>query len=163
MRLDKYAKSAIIRAIMEDVPKPDVKAYRKTIQAEIVKLMSPAVRKVYKECPDALVKEYNSELYDGVDWDSRYVVVGNVPKDQFSAIFKPLSDAIRAREKVQSDLRGVVESASTLKRLKELLPEFVKYFPTETEPAKNVPAIANLVTDLTKLGWPDKKKKVSAK
>ena len=158
MRLDKYAKSAIVRAIMADVPKPDVKAYRKSIQAEVVKLMSPAVRKVYKECPEALVKEYNCDLYDGVDWESRYIVLGNVTKDQLNAACKPLEDAIKAREKVQSDLRGVVESASTLKRLKELLPEFVKYMPTEAEPSKNRPAVANLVTDMVKLGWPDKKK-----
>ena len=158
MRLDKYAKLAIVRAIMADVPKPDVKAYRKSIQAEVVKLMSPAVRKVYKECPKALTAEYVSDLYDGVDWQSRYIILGNVTKDQLNNVCKPLDDAIRARAKVEHDLKNIVESTSTLKRLKELLPEFVKYFPTEAEPSKNLPAVANLVTDMVKLGWPDKKK-----
>lgn len=162
MRLDKYAKSAIIRAIMADVPKPDVVAYRKSIQAEVVKLMTPAVRKVYKECPKALTAEYVSDLYDGSDWESRYIVLGNVTKTQLADACKPLELAIAARNKVERDLKGVVESTSTLKRLKELLPEFVKYFPTEAEPSKNLPAVANLVTDMVKLGWPAKKK-VSAK
>ena len=163
MRLDKYMKSAIIRAIMADVPKPDVVAYRKSIQAEVCKLMTPAVRKVYKECPKALASEYVSDLYDGSDWESRYIVLGNVTKEQLQAACKPFNDAVTAREKVQNDLRGIVESTSTLKRLKELLPEFVKYFPTEAEPSKNLPAVANLVTDMVKLGWPDKKKKVGVK
>lgn len=162
MRLDKYAKSAIIRAIMADVPKPDVVAYRKSIQAEVVKLMTPAVRKVYKECPKALVEEYVSDLYDGVNWESRYIILGNVTKTQLAAACKPLTEAIAARNKVECALKGVVESTSTLNRLKELLPEFVKYFPTEAEPSKNLPAVANLVTDMVKLGWPDKKKKVGA-
>jgi hypothetical protein len=35
------------------------------------------------------------------------------------------------------------------------LPEFEKYFPAEDAPiSKNLPALANMVADLTKLGWP---------
>ena len=163
MKLNKYQKAAIISNIMGDVPKVDVAAHRKEIQAAVVKEMSPAVRKVYKECPDALRKEYRSDLYDGVSWDSRYVIIGDVTEARLDELMKPLSDAIVARDDVCRKLRGVVESCTTLKKLEELLPEFKAYFPTEEAPTKNLPAVANLVTDMMKLGWPKGKTKGETK
>ncbi len=145
---------------MADVPKVDVVAHRKQIEAEIYKLMTPAVRKVYKETLEALQKMYVEGLYDGVSWDSRHVVTGNVSEAQLKAICKPIKDAIEARQAIYNKLSGVMESVRTLVQLKKLLPEFTAYFPTEEEPAKNLPAVANLVTDMVKLGWPTDKRKL---
>jgi predicted nucleic acid-binding Zn ribbon protein len=47
MKLTKYDRQAIVRAIMNDVPKPDKTQRADKIQAAIVKAMSPDVRKVY--------------------------------------------------------------------------------------------------------------------
>lgn len=159
MKLNKYQKESIVRAIMDDVPKPNVAAVKKEVQEGIVKLMTPAVRKVYKETPEALTKEYYSALYDDKDWNSRFVILGNVTKAQVDVLMEPLNKQNRLRNDTRTRLEGVVKSCSTLKQLKDLLPEFVKYFPTEVEPTKNVPAIANIVTDLNKLGWPKGKAK----
>jgi len=163
MKLNKYQKNAIVSSIMRDVPKVDVATHRKEIQAAVVKEMSPAVRKVYKECPDALTKVYRSDLYDGSSWDTRYVITGDVTEARVDALMKPLCDAISARAAVCSKLKAAIESCSTLKKLKELLPEFEAYFPTEDAPTKNLPAVANLVTDMMKLGWPEGKTKGETK
>ena len=58
MKIDKYVRQSIVKAIMNDVPKPDKAKRRQDLQAAIVKAMSPNVRKVFKECPGALKTHY---------------------------------------------------------------------------------------------------------
>ena len=163
MKLNKYQKQAIVTAIMADVPKVDVATHRKRMQDGVVKLMSPAVRKVFKESPSALKTRYFSELYDGVGWGSRELIVGDVSEVETDKLYGPLEAAVRERLAVYQKLKGVVDGCTTLKKLKELLPEFEAYFPTEDAPTKNLPAVANLVTDMMKLGWPEGKTKGESK
>jgi len=159
MKLNKYDKQAIVKAIMADVPKPDKVKRRAEIQAAIVKAMSPTVRKVFKESPQAL-REYHVHgdlTYDG-DWKSRTVVVGDVTNDVLEAILKPYMDKDEAIYAAHIKLRNAVDSCTTRKALMDRLPEFEKYFPAEGAPiSKNLPALANVVADLSKLGWPKKK------
>jgi hypothetical protein len=73
-----------------------------------------------------------------------------------------LSEKARATRQTISDLQdkleSVAKSCNTRKQLAELLPEFEKYLPADTPAAgRSVPAIANLVTDFTKAGWPKEK------
>jgi hypothetical protein len=54
----------------------------------------------------------------------------------------------------------VAEGASTRKALVAALPEFEKYLPAEVEaPVRSLPAIANVVAEFTKAGWPKGEKK----
>jgi len=154
MKLNKYQKQAIVTAIMADVPKVDVAAHRKRMQDGVVKLMSPAVRKVFKESPSALKTRYFSDLYDGVGWGSRELIVGDVSEVETDKLYEPLEAAVRERVAVYQKLKGVIDGCTTLASLKRTLPEFEAYFPTEDAPTKNLPAVANLVTDMMKLGWP---------
>lgn len=156
MKLDKYAKLSIVRAIMADVPKPDKAARRVKLQAAIVKAMSPEVRKVYNKTPDALKTHYFSDLvYDGFG-QTRDLIVGDVSDDKLKELAKPYKDEDEARHEAHLKLECAVMSCSTLAALKKRLPEFEKYYPTEQQPSKNLPALANLVADLSKLGWPKK-------
>jgi hypothetical protein len=159
MKLNKYDKQAIVKAIMADVPKPDKVKRRAEIQAAIVKAMSPTVRKVFKESPQAL-REYHVHgdlTYNG-DWKSRTVVAGDVADDVLGAILKPYRDEDEAIYAAHIKLRNAVDSCTTRKALMDRLPEFEKYFPAESAPiSKNLPALANVVADLSKLGWPKKK------
>lgn len=160
MRLDKYTKQAIVRSIMNDVPSPDMTKRRADLQAAIAKAMSPDVRKVFKTKPKALRTHYFGDLiYDRTNWSTRDLVVGDVDDATLTALSQPYKDEDRARSEVHSKIAGIVEGCSTLKRLQTLLPEFKKYFPTEQQPTKNLPAVANVVADLTKLGWPKKETK----
>lgn len=155
MRLDKYTKSSIIRAIMNDVPMPDKEKRRVDLQAAIVKAMSPEARKLYNKTPSALRTHHVGDaIYDGRSWGTRDITVGDVTEEQLEAILKPYMDEDAARRSAKDKIAGIVEGCSTLKQLQTLLPEFKQYMPTETAPAKNLPAVANVVADLTKLGWP---------
>jgi hypothetical protein len=158
MKIDKFTRLSIVRAIMADVPKPDKAKRRADLQAAIVKAMSPAVRKVFKECPGALKTHYFGDmLYDSLHWASRDLVIGDVTKEKLDELTKPYEDEDEARRVAQCKLQGVIESCTTRKQLMDRLPEFEKYYPAEGTPvSKNLPALANVVADLSKLGWPKK-------
>lgn len=150
MKLTKYEKEAIIRSIMQDVPKPAHNKVRDEIQEALVKAMSPEVRKVYKLKPRALVttRLYSSDvpLDHSIDFVYGDANVGEV--------LKPFKEQVEARNAAHRNLSAAVMGCSTLAQLKKLLPEFISYFPSETEPTKNLPAVANMVAELSKLGWP---------
>lgn len=155
MRLDKYAKQSIVSAIMADVPPVDKAKRRADLQAAVVKAMSPDVRKVFKTKPNALRTHHVGDtLYDGHGWHTRDIIAGDVDGKTIDELLKPYKDADIERHNAKCKLRSVVDGCNTLGQLKKLLPEFVSYFPTETAPAKNLPAVANMVADLSKLGWP---------
>ena len=63
------------------------------------------------------------------------------------------------RAALRSRISAVIDACSTLKQAKEALPEFEKYLPAEPkEVDRSLPVVGNLVAELTKAGWPDKKK-----
>jgi hypothetical protein len=161
MRLDKYDKQAIVKAIMADVPKPDKVKRRADLQAAIVKAMSPDVRKVFKSTPGALKTHYFGDLmYDGLKWDTRELVVGDVPEDKLKELTKPYKDEDEAIHSAKAKLEGAIAGCNTRKALMTRLPEFEKYYPAEDAPmSKNLPALANVMADLSKLGWPKGKAK----
>jgi hypothetical protein len=158
MRLDKYTKSSIVKAIMNDVPEPDKAKRRVDLQAAIVKAMSPEVRKVFKSTPGALRTHHVGDtIYDGYGWGTRDIIAGDVTDKAIEEILKPYKAEDEARYATKRKLQGIVEGCSTLKQLQTLLPEFKQYMPTEAAPTKNLPAVANVVADLSKLGWPKSK------
>jgi hypothetical protein len=154
-RITKYDRQAIVRAIMADVPTPDKKQRRQELQAAIVKSMSPTVRKVYTAYPTALRTYHIGDLtYDGCDWDSRNVIVGDVSNTTVDELAQKYKDEDRAVSDARYALKGAIEACSTYKQLMTRLPEFEKYYPKPDAPAANLPALANVVADLSKLGWP---------
>jgi hypothetical protein len=157
MKLTKLTKAAIIRSIMDDVPKPDRTKRHAVVQAALTKAMSPECRKVFNKTPKVFVTEYTgSYTYDGVKYGTRYVCLGDAPKaelEKAAALYKQEDDA---RDKANAQLEAAINGCTTLKQLEDLLPEFKKYYPTEQQPTMNLPALANVVADLSKLGWPKK-------
>ena len=152
MKLTKYEKEAIVRAIMQDVPtKPD-NILKAEIQAAFVAGMSDPIKKLYNTHPKALKTESISS------WDSPMAyradfIAGDADVTKVMAPFRAQKEA---RDDAQRKLHAAVMGCNTLAQLKKLLPEFISYFPSETEPTKNLPAVANMVADLSKLGWPKK-------
>jgi hypothetical protein len=140
---------------MADVPVPDKTKRRAEVQAEVVKLMSADCRKVYKNAPHALAKIHVGDvIYDGYNWDNRSIVGGDVKESQVEELVKKYKEEDKKINAIRNQLQATVESCSTVKQLNDRLPEFKKYFPTIEKPVANLPATANLVADLTKLGWP---------
>ena len=155
MRITKWDKESIVRAIMNDVPLPDKKKRREELQAAIVKAMSPECRKLYKKAPEALRTHHFGDLiYDGCSWGTREVVIGDVETKTLDQLKQKYHDEDKARQDARNALKAAVLACTTLKQLNDRLPEFKKYFPTAEKPAANLPALANVVADLSKLGWP---------
>ena len=62
------------------------------------------------------------------------------------------------RAALRTRISAVIDSCSTLKQAKEALPEFEKYLPDEPgKMDRSLPVVGNLVAELTKAGWLDKK------
>lgn len=63
------------------------------------------------------------------------------------------------RTSLTSKLKSVAYACTTRKALADALPEFEKYLPADQAAAcRTLPAVANVVADFTKAGWPKGKK-----
>lgn len=155
MKFNKFITQAIVRAIIQDIPPIDKEARALAIHTAIVKAMSPGVRKLFKTHPAALrtasVKYTNPFRQWGND-----VTVGDVTEEKITEIIKPYETQEQEREDAQHKLAAAFGGINTLKQALTTFPEFKKYYPTEAEPTKNLPALANVMADLSKLGWPKK-------
>lgn len=153
MNLTKFHKQAIVRAIMQDTPPLDRAKWATEIKDAIVKAMSPEVRKLYKTKPHALrtasvpYTDMHRHWGDGT-------IVGDVTAAQIKEITAPYAKIIEERREMENKLTAAFEGIRTLKQAESTFPEFKKYYPTEAQPTKNLPALANVVADLSKLGWP---------
>jgi len=154
MKLNKYTKQAIVRAIIHDLPPIDKEARATAIKEAIVKAMSPEVRKLFKSNPTAL--RIADVAYTNEYRNYGMVVVGDVTNDQIKAIIAPYEKEEGERRGAEAKLNRAFAGINTLKQALTTFPEFKKYYPTEAEPTKNLPALANVMADLSKLGWPKK-------
>ena len=132
---------------MADVPKKLDEVIQKECQAALVKAMSGPVRKIYLSSPTALAKDASYALTNRC----LSFVVGDADMEQ---VLQPWVDVVEKRDEAERNLKNAVFGAATLKQLKTMLPEFVKYMPTESTPTANLPALANVAAGLAKLGWP---------
>jgi hypothetical protein len=82
--------------------------------------------------------------------------VGDVTDEQIKEIVAPYKKEEDERSAMKHKLTHAFEGIRTLKAALKTFPEFKKYMPTEAEPTKNLPALANVMADLSKLGWPKK-------
>lgn len=153
MNLTKIHKQAIVRAVMQDLPPIDAVARANAVKEAIVKAMSPEVRKLYKAKPHALRHESVSYADPHSRW-SMSTPIGDVTKEQLKEILAPYEKQEQERTEARRKLEIAFEGIRTLKQALTTFPEFKKYMPTEAEPTKNLPALANVVADLSKLGWP---------
>jgi hypothetical protein len=166
MRLTKIIRESFVRAAMQDVPQVQYdEAINKMLVENVIAQMPPDMLKAYQKHPELFNK------------DGRYVdnQIGYV---YFPCAIKPAPEAIRAalelcekrrvqkieRNTLEEKLRAAADSVTTRKSLVALLPEFEKYLPAD-EPAacKTLPAVANLLADFTKAGWPKSATKKSTK
>jgi hypothetical protein len=159
MKLTKYQKQGIARAIINDIPPVDYNKRREELQAAVVKAMSAPVVKLYKVCPNALRKAHAGNYVLGDRYDENWVIAGDVTDKQVEAMTKKYIDENDARYAAKRQLEAAINGCNTLKQLMTTLPEFEKYYPTEAQPTKNLPALANVVADLSRLGWPKGEKK----
>lgn len=170
MKLTNILRDAFVRAAMNDVPTVDHnEAARKVLQAAAIRIAPPTVRALYKSSPEWVNTAYVSTPR-GL---SNVHVICPAGEDATTHIRKhaaevmtEVDDLAKAEEKqkqghiaLERNLRAVAYSVTTRKALAAMLPEFEKYLPAD-EPAaiKTLPAVANIVAEFTKAGWPKGKK-----
>lgn len=160
MKLTNTIRSAYINSVMNDVPETDFKEQAtKIIMSAAIASLPPAVAKIYS---DPKTRHFVKTTWNSFGFLTlTYPSGGDRPvlSSEDTRILAELAKANTAQYTALNVLRDKVKAAvyscTTRKALVELLPEFEKYLPSEQEAAsKNLPAIANLMVDLVKAGWP---------
>lgn len=167
MRLTNSIRDAFVLAAMQDVPKVNYEdeAHKITVADSVERL--PAQLRQF-----ALDKKLNSFLNMRSFWfynspftsvyvfserGSDYTPTPEARK-KVEALSVKANEQKEERNKLKDSLRAAAYSVTTRKALVALLPEFEKYLPADEPSAcRTVPAIANLVADFTKAGWPKAK------
>jgi hypothetical protein len=169
MRLTETLRSAFVRAALQDVPND-----HKILEAEAHKLViQDSVDQLPKQLVFATADPKLSvclnrthHWFRNSPFSSVYVFAPErtdyIMSEATAKKVAVLSEKARATrqtiEDLQEKLESVAKSCTTRKQLAELLPEFEKYLPDNAPAASRaVPAIANLVTEFTKAGWPKEK------
>lgn len=169
MRLTNLIRDSFIAAAMQDVPKVD---YEKQIvalyQRAMLDAMPPELVGLYEKHKNWFNHQYKH--VHGVNTSFRVVHPEheNVPLNseqtkELGVLLEAHKQQRQTRNDLQSKLHSVAYGVTTRKALAEALPEFEKYLPKEEDkPSRSLPAIANLVADFTKAGWPQQQTTVSA-
>ena len=169
MKLTKYMRDAFVRAAINDVPQIDyAEQIRKEAMRACVAAMPPAVRDAYRLAPERFKTSWAHIGSVSVTLPVVEVTY-HKPVPKFtppiaSADTKLLADLVQkldAQNDLVADLRsklsGAASSVTTRKALAALLPEFEKYLPADDQAAvRTLPAVANVVADFTRAGWPAK-------
>ena len=157
MKLSKMTKEAIVRAIWNEVPEVDYKARKVAIQAALVEMFAPEVKAIYKKRPNALYKDIYSGVFSyELPYNERYLIVADLTEEQINSVLNPYTEEDAARTRAKDKLKELVMGCSSRKQLVNLLPECEKYLPAEASTDRSLPVVANVIADMTKLGWPKK-------
>lgn len=159
MKLTKIIREAFVRSVMNDVPQVDyVEQYQKLYQDAALAAAPPEVRALYPKHKDWLLKEYHylsdSAIPGFYCYGYRDFTIAEAAQAALDRIEKAYVQQREARQDLETKLTAVTQSCTTRKALAEALPEFEKYLPAEAVKGSNLPALANVVTDFMKAGWP---------
>jgi len=161
MKLNKTHREAFVRAVMADVPTVDYdQLIRDVALKAAVDQLPPDVRKVWDN-PD-LRAYVNTRYIYAVGFKGVAIPAQGGDEFEFTEAAKAELKDLDAKQSAQethldeleAKLRAAIYSCSTRKQLAELLPEMEKYLPPEGSATRNLPAVANLVSDLMQAGWP---------
>ena len=167
MRLTNFLRDAFVRAVMHDVPTTNYEEQASTLARDTVRAMFKkdfpnldydkacesewfesgslsmpfGITNIYAKC----IKNYGMLKADEKTW-AKLEAIGLKKKEQE----KKLAE-------LESRLKSVAYACTTRKQLEEALPEFSAYLPDEeAKAAKTLPAVANVLSDFVKAGWPKK-------
>jgi hypothetical protein len=166
MRLTRSDKDAFVRAVMDDVPQIDYNDMAAGIARDGIRAsLPPDVATTLLNYPDYFA-DFAVALPDGlrnifvkaaVNHEHSVIKVHMCGLwNELEALAKKNREQNAARNGLRSKVSGAIEGCSTLKQALERLPEFEKYLPKERDGTgvSNLPAIANVVSDLMAAGWP---------
>lgn len=165
MKLNKTQKLAFVRAAMQDVPSVD---YLEQARSRLVKLVADARKDagLEKVGDDRLRAESVCMRKKAGEYVGAACYAHGLTSKEVSAIerdekarglVEKHQEQSAQRKELETKLAAAIAGCSTRKRAVEVLPEFEKYLPAEDAPIdRSVPAIANVVAEFSKAGWPKK-------
>lgn len=178
MNLNKYVKQAIVSSVIADIPRPALTGLEEKLQAivdaDIAKHAPPELAAMWakKEMREWLTWEayqagrltktpvHHSELVAHVStvqkgkWSGSPRKLSEAAQEQYDKLYTAAAQEHEAVQQVRVKLQGSLESIRTRKQFVAAYPELEKYAPTEAARSAMLPALANVVADLSKLGWP---------
>jgi hypothetical protein len=165
MRLNNSIKQAFVKSVLDDSALVD---YTTQITDRVKKYfydIAPAdVKKVYD---NPKTQKYISSNSVSMNYGSEYLGWFSAPLIPIDCVVtdmdllaelaylkKQENEQQKKRWELETKLRGVIDSFTTVKTAREALPEFAKYLPeVDGSRCKTLPAIAGLVADLQNIGW----------
>ena len=160
MRLTNYMRDAFVSAAMHDVPWEDFGDQIQTLLIKAaVSYLPPKVRALYD---DPATRDFIRHTQLPYGFNYTYVPgLGALPvgtQEKYDGLKEKQKEQDTRLYGLRRQLHGVAYSARTRKALVALLPEFEKYLPADDSAAcKTLPAIANVMADFAKAGWPKDK------
>lgn len=167
MKLTKSDREAFVSAVLNDIPQVDYNELaQKYVKDFLIEKMPPKIKAVYD---DKELRDWLSTSYVGMPGSLQTFYFHHVNNEyrKINTVYPELaeqlvewSDKLYEQNQVQRDMQlklgGIINGCSTLKQAKERLPEFEKYLPKERDATgvSNLPAVSNVVAELSKLGWP---------
>lgn len=172
MRLTNSIKQAFVQAVLDDVPTTDYQELlRNLIMQDAIARLPESVRVIAVDKKQAHFvtdhyyrisanKDDGYESYYGL---SVYIKMPTSEYIESYAIQERKREYITAHlaqekmlDELREKLRNAINAVSTVKKAKELMPEFAKYLPVELEQSSNLPStiFANLLNELVCAGFP---------
>lgn len=163
MKLTNNLRQAFVRAAMNDVPSIDyTEQIRTLVNSKVKKLhIKAGIQDLHTE---RLNSQYFSFAHQGFS-------VRGLTTDEHSQLkldpeLKALSakyeEQRQERLKLETSLEGAIAGCNTRKQAVDALPEFEKYLPADGVAAmRSLPALANVLTDFVKAGWPKNQKRIT--
>lgn len=149
VRLTNHLRDCFIRAVGADIPKP-VKPNTDDVQKALYEQWPKEVQAVYDD--EALRGYLKTDWCYLGDGQGKNIVSGGLRYSE-TAVMATYEEARKKREDALAKLRGVAYGVSTLKALREALPDLVKYMADEAKPVTpGLPVVAGLYDDLKALG-----------
>lgn len=171
MKLNQHHKETFVRAVCNALPEVDYMAMANEAALKIaVKNLPKSVRDIYDNVKTrpyvGLCRIYFRA--DGFSYDRAISIpigmgegsiynVDNHP--EYAEVFDLMHQEINQRKVIKDcreKLKGVVMGCSTLKQLKDALPEFEAYMPVQRTTTPNLPAVSNVIAEFVGAGFPFK-------
>ena len=148
MKLTNYLRDSFVRSVKNNTPEIAVPT-EQALQAAALKAMHPKARAMYKDEEARKSLKTANKYFNGFGHVT--IVVGDSKLDD---ILKPFNDATNARAEVLTKVRSVAYGCTTLKQLKEALPQLVKHMPSEQGSVQTgLPVPAGIMDDLKAVGF----------
>ena len=167
MRLTKVIRDAFVRAAMADVPQEDYQAkIHKLIQDDAIASLPPKVKAIAQDKELRHFLKTESHFISGYNCSNVRVIHPEYQRSpsvntQVEAMLVELANQVEKRKELRSKLQATADAVTTRKALVDLLPEFEKYLPAdEAKAVATLPAVANVLSDFVKAGWPKNQPKM---